>query len=182
MHSTHIQVEPKFPRVAAGPSARLSPSSFIERQHQVLRGFEGHRPVPASGASLSLWAPLPLHLVAFWVPLEACSVAQSCLTLCNTMDRSTPGFPVSWSLLRLMSIESVVPSNHLILCCPFSSCLHSFLAPGSFPVSWLFPSGGQSIGASASALVLPVNIQGWFPLGWTGLILLSKGAQLSQSF
>ena len=59
---------------------------------------------------------------------------------------------------------------------PFSSCLQSFPALGSFPVSWLFASGGQSIGASASASVLPINIQGLFPLGLTGLIsLLSKG-------
>ena len=59
---------------------------------------------------------------------------------------------------------------------PFSSCLHSFPASGSFPVSWLFPSGGWSIGASASASVHPMNSQGWFPLRLTGLIsLLSKG-------
>ena len=59
---------------------------------------------------------------------------------------------------------------------PFSFCLQSFPASGSFPVSWLFASGGQSIGTSASASVLPVNIQDWFPLGLTGLIsLLFKG-------
>ena len=64
---------------------------------------------------------------------------------------------------------------------PFSSCLQSFPASGSFLMSQLFVSGDQSIGASASALVLPVNIQGWFPLGWTGLISLqSKG--LSRVF
>ena len=64
---------------------------------------------------------------------------------------------------------------------PFSSCLQSFPASGSFPVSWLFMSGGQSIGASASASVLPMNIQGWFLLGLTGLIsFLSKG--LSRVF
>ena len=56
---------------------------------------------------------------------------------------------------------------------PFSFCLQSFPGSGSFPVSYLFPSGGQSIGASAS--VLPVKIQGWFPLGLTSLILVSKG-------
>ena len=55
---------------------------------------------------------------------------------------------------------------------PFSSCLQSFSASGSFPVNQLFTSGGQSIGASASASVLPMNIQGWFPLGLTGLISL----------
>ena len=85
----------------------------------------------------------------------------------------------SRSLLRLMSIESMMPSNHLILCCPlfpFSSCLQSFPASGSFQMSQFFTSGSQSIGASASASVPPLNIQDWFSLGWTGWIsLLSKG-------
>ena len=64
---------------------------------------------------------------------------------------------------------------------PFSSCLQSFPASGSFPMSWLFVLGGQSTGASASASVLLMNIQGWFPLGWTGWISLqSKG--LSRVF
>ena len=59
---------------------------------------------------------------------------------------------------------------------PFSSCLQSFPAPGSFPMSQFFTSSGQSIAALASASVLPMNIQGWFSLGWTGLISLpSKG-------
>ena len=59
---------------------------------------------------------------------------------------------------------------------PFSSCLQSFPASGSFPMSQLFASGGRSTGASASASVLPMNIQGWFPLGWTGWMSLhSKG-------
>ena len=80
----------------------------------------------------------------------------------------------SWSLLKLMSITSVMPSNHLILCRPFSSHLQSFPASGSFPVSQLFTLGGQSIGASAS--VLPMNTQDWFPLGLIRLISLqSKG-------
>ena len=115
---------------------------------------------------------------------SCCSVAQSYPTLCDPMDCSTPGFPIfttSQRLLKLMSIESVMPSNHLILCCLFSSCLQSFPASGSFPVSGLFASDVQSIGASASASVLSMNIQGWFPLGLTGLIsLLSKG--LSRVF
>ena len=51
---------------------------------------------------------------------------------------------------------------------PFSTCLQSFLASGSFPVSQFFASGGQSIGVSALSSVLPMNIQDWFPLGWTG--------------
>ena len=98
------------------------------------------------------------------------------------MDCSTPGFPVFtifWSLLKLMSIESVMPSNHLILCHPLLLLLlKSF--PGSFPMNQFFTSGGQTIGASASASVLLMNIQDWFPLGLTGLILQSKG--LSRVF
>ena len=74
-----------------------------------------------------------------------------------------------------MSIEPVIPSNHLILF-PFSSRLQSFPASGSFPMSQFFASGSQSIGVSASASVLLMNIQDWFPLGWTGWISLqSKG-------
>ena len=57
---------------------------------------------------------------------------------------------------------------------PFSSHLQSFPASGSFPMSQFFPWGGQTIGVSASALVLPMNIQDWFPLGWTGWISLQS--------
>ena len=88
---------------------------------------------------------------------------------------------ISPSLLKLMSIELMMPANFLILCCHFSSCLQSFPASGSFQVSHLFASGGQSIGISASTSVLPTNIQEWFPLRWTGWISLqSKG--LSRVF
>ena len=87
----------------------------------------------------------------------------------------------SWSLLKLMSIELVMLSNHLISVVLFSSCLQSFLASGSLPMSQFFAPGGQSIGASGSASVFPMNIQDWFPLGWTGWISLqSKG--LSRVF
>ena len=90
-------------------------------------------------------------------------------------------FTMSQSLLKLMSIDSVMPSNHLSLCCPLLLLPSIFPASGSLPMSWLFASRGQSIRASASALVLPMNIQGWFPLGLTGLIsLLFKG--LSRVF
>ena len=92
-----------------------------------------------------------------------CSIAQLCPTLCDTMDCSVPGFPILHYLPKfgqLMSIESMRSHNHLILCCHFFSFLQSFPASGSFPMSWLFTSGVQSIGASAS--ILPMNIQGWF--------------------
>ena len=81
-------------------------------------------------------------------------------------------FP-SWSLLTFMSIELVMLSSHLILC---HCLLLPFPASGSFPMSPLFASRGQSIRASASASVLPMNVQCWFPLGLTGLLSLqSKG-------
>ena len=111
------------------------------------------------------------------------SVAQLCLTLCDLMDCSTPGFPVHHQLpelLKLVSIESLMPSSLSSSVVPFSSCLQPFLASGSFPMSQLFASGSQSIGVSASASVFPVNIQDWFPLGLTGLILQSKDSQESS--
>ena len=93
------------------------------------------------------------------------------------MDCSTPCFPVLHYLPELTQIH--VRWNGYTICCPLLR--QSFPAARSFPVSWLFVSGGQSIGASASASVLPKNIQGWFPLGLTGLISLqSKG--LSRVF
>ena len=91
-------------------------------------------------------------------------------------------FALSWSLLRLMSVEPVMLSNHLILCYPFSSCPQSsFQASGSFPMSQIFTLGDQGIGASALASVLPMNIQGWSPLGLTGLISL-QSKRLSRVF
>ena len=78
-------------------------------------------------------------------------------------------------LLKLVSTKSVMPSNHLILCCPLLLLPSIFPSIRSFPMSQFFPSGGQNIWASASASVITMNIQGWFPLGLTDLIsLLSK--------
>ena len=92
-----------------------------------------------------------------------------------------PSFTISRILLNLMSSESVMPSTISSSIALFSSCPQSFPAKRSFLMIWLFILGGQSIGVSASASVLPMSIQGRFPLGWTGLIyLLSKG--LSRVF
>ena len=108
------------------------------------------------------------------------SGAQSCATLCDPMNHSTPGFPVYHQLLELAQThvhwvsDAIQPSHPLPT--PFSFCLQSFPASGSFPMSQLFKSGGQSIGASASASVLPMNIQDRFSLGFTRLTSLqSKG-------
>ena len=85
-------------------------------------------------------------------------------------------FTISWFLLKLIPIQSEMLSNHFFLCLPLLLLAQSFSAVGSFLMNRLFASGDQSIGASTSALVLPVNIQGWFPLGLTSLISLqSKG-------
>ena len=113
-----------------------------------------------------------------------CSFAKLCLPLFKSMDCGRPGSSFLHclrSLLKFMSMESVTPSNHFILCCPFSFCLQAFPALGSFSMSQLFVLVSQSIGASASASVLPMNIQGWFPVGLTDLISsMSKG--LSRVF
>ena len=86
----------------------------------------------------------------------------------------------SWSSPKLMSIESVMPSSHLILCCPLL-LPQSLPASGSFPMSQLFAWGGQIIGVSASTSFLPKKSQGWSPSEWTGWISLqSKG--LSRVF
>ena len=125
----------------------------------------------------------PFLLTSYVIRVNVFVLLRCCLLLLHVWLFAIPwtathqaslSFTITWSLLKLMSIESVIPSNHLMLCCsPLllqSFCLQSFPAPGFFPVSWLFASGGRSIGASASASVLPMNIQGWFPLGLTGLI------------
>ena len=86
-----------------------------------------------------------------------------------------------WSLFKLMSIELVMPSNHLILSCPLLLLLLIFPSLGVFSMCQFFPSDSQTIGVSASASVFPMNIQDWFPLGWTGWISLQpKG--LSRVF
>ena len=112
-----------------------------------------------------------------------CSVAQSCSTLCDTMDGSMPGFSALHSLLGFVKstfMESVMLtiSSSIV---PFSSCPQSFPASVSFPMSWLFLSGVHRIRDSASAPDLPMNIQGRLISFKTSLIfLLSKG--LSRVF
>ena len=96
---------------------------------------------------------------------------------CQTLLSST----VSHSLLKFMSVESVMLSNYFILCCPLLLLLSIFPSITSFLVSRLFTSGGQSTGASGSASVLPMNIQGWFPVELTSLISL-QSRELSRVF
>ena len=121
-----------------------------------------------------------------------CTIIFYCICCCSVLSHvqlfvtSWPeackaSLPItkSWSLLKPTSIESVMPSNHLALCCTLLLLPSIFPSNRIFSNSWLFTSGGQSIRASAS--VLPVSIQGWFSLEFTGLISLqSKG--LSRVF
>ena len=100
----------------------------------------------------------------FVVVVQSLSFVQLFVTLWTAVCQASLSFTISWSLLKLTCIESMMPSNHPLSVTPFSSCPQSFPASGSFPMSQLFKSGGQSIGTSTS--VLPMNIQGWFPLGW----------------
>ena len=114
-----------------------------------------------------------------WKLVQFSSVAQLCLTLCDPHGLQHTRLPCPSPTPRACS-NSCLSSQwwHLTISSsvvPFS-CLQSFSALGSFPVSQVFSSGGQSIGVSASASVLVMNIQDWFPLRWTGWISLqSKG-------
>ena len=115
--------------------------------------------------------------------LQFSSVTQSCSTLCNPMDCSTPGFPIHHQLLELTQthVHRVGDPTISSSAVPFSSHLQSFPTSRSFQMSQFFTSGGQSIGVSASASVLAMNTQGWSPLGWTDWTSLqSKG--LSRVF
>ena len=143
---------------------------------------------PASSCWTSLFYPIPLdNWFSFFHfgSVQFSSVAQSCPTLCTApwtaARQASLSITNSRSSLKLMSLESVMPSNHLILCFPFSSCPQSFPASESFPMSQLFTWGGQSIRVSALASVLPMNTQDWSPLEQTSWISLqSKG--LSRVF
>ena len=135
-------------------------------------------------AILTEWFCICWLLTAKAIWFQFSSVAESCPTLCHPVDCSTPGLPVHHQLLEFTQTrvhwvgDANQPSHPVV---PFSSCPQSFPASESFPMSRLCASGGQSIGASASASVLQVNTQDWSPLGWTGWISLqSKG--LSRVF
>ena len=117
------------------------------------------------GFFFKLWHVGSISLTRYWI---GCSVAQLCLPLCDPMDCSMPGSPVLHHLLE-------PAQTHVHLAGDAMQSSHPLLSPSPpalnlsqhqcFPTSWLFASGGQSIGASASASVLPMNIRGWFPLG-----------------
>ena len=113
---------------------------------------------------------------------KCCLVTQSCPTLCdpvNAAHQASLSFTVSQSLLKSSPSSRRCHPTISSSVLPFSPCLPSFPASGSFPMSRLFTSGGQSTGTSASASVLSMNIQGWFPLG---LIDKSKFYSIYHNF
>ena len=116
-----------------------------------------------------LWQILYILLFSRWVMSDSL----------DPMYYSTPSLTVPHHLLEFTQLHVHWIDDDVSAALFF--CLQSFPASGSFPMSWLFTSGGQSIGASTSASVLPVNIQGWFPLGLTGLISL-QFKELSRAF
>ena len=137
-----------------------------QQQHLLYRCFvflpsNGERGGFSGAHCLKFYSDMPLYRSVLIFHIYCCCQSLSCVQLfatlwtaaCQTSLSST----ISWSLLKFMSIESVMLSNHLILCHPLHLCLQSFPASGSFLMSWLLALGGQSVGASAS--VLPVNIQ-----------------------
>ena len=125
--------------------------------------------------------PCPLSLAGFLSSVQSLNCVQLFANPWTAAQQASLSITNSQSLLKLMSIESVMPSNHLILCPPVLLLPSIFFRIRVFSNESVLPSGGQRIGASALASALPMNIQDCFPLGLTGWFsLLSKG--LSRVF
>ena len=128
-----------------------------------------------------LWKRFGRKFSYMFSSVQSLSCVQLFATPWTAACQASLSITNSQSLLKLMSIESVMPSNHLILCHPLLLPASIFPGSESLQMSQLFTSGGQSIGVSASASVLAKNVQDWFPLGLTGWISMqSKG--LSRVF
>ena len=112
--------------------------------------------------------------------VQSLSLVWIFVTPWTTGHKASMFFTISWSLFKLISLSQWC---HPTISCPVTlfSCLQSFPASGSYPMSHLFILGGQSIGPSAVASVLPMNVQGWFPLGLTGWSLCFQGTLKSVS-
>ena len=139
-------------------------------------------PPPVSNSSC-LFTPCQLLCTSCCTisSVQSLSHVRLFATPCTAAGQASLSITNSWSFSNSCSSSQWCHPTISSSVIPFSSCLQSFPASGSFPMSQLFTSGGQSIGVSAIASVLPVNIQDWFPLGWTGWISLqSKG--LSRVF
>ena len=138
--------------------------------------------VPVSGTELL--KPLAFPEWLEHTSIQFSSVAQSCPTLCDLVNHSTPGLPVHHQCPEFTQTYVHQVGDHPAISSsvvPSSSCPQSLLASGSFPMSELFAWDGQSTRVSASASVLPMNTQDWSPLGWTGWISL-QSKRLSRVF
>ena len=131
---------------------------------------------------ISLIYQHPPHLSFDFSSVQfSCSVVSNSLWPHGLQHQASLSITNSWSLLKLMSIESVIPSNHFILCRPLLFLPSIFPSITVFSVSQFFTSDDQNTGVSALASVLPMNIKSGFPLGWTGWISL-QSEELSRVF
>ena len=129
------------------------PSTVKGDSHQRQRTL----PSPTEGGSLSSGTATRSSQPLLDFVVQSLSCVQLLVTQWAAACQASLSITISRRLLKLRSIELVMPSNHLILCRPLLSCFQSFPASGSFPMSQFFASGGQSIGVSASTSVLPMN-------------------------
>ena len=135
--------------------------------------------LPSSTGS-ETWSLSPVSFIMLL--LFTCWVLSSFLRLHGLWHARLLCSPLSpWASANSCSLSQWCFATISSSATSFSSCLQSFSASGSFPMRWLFPSGGQRIGGSASATILPKNIKGWFPLGLTSLISL-QSQRLSRVF
>ena len=157
-----LEAKKKFFFYQVYPS--IAPPINLTLKHRILKLWVISSPIILLYYNIYSFSSVQFsHVWLFATPWTA--ACQASLSITN-----------SQSLLKLMSITLMMPSTISSSVVPFSSRLQSFPASGSFPMSQLFVSGGQSIGVSVSASVLPMTIQDWFPLGLTGWISLqSKG-------
>ena len=143
-------------------------------------GLQHARP-PCGRQILYHWATREAHKLPFIIVIQSLSRVWLFATPWTAACQDSLSFTFSQSCSNSCPLSQWCHPTISSSAIPFSSCLQSFPASGSFPMSQLFSWGGQSSGVSASASVLPMNIQNWFPLGCTGLVsLLSKG--LSRVF
>ena len=151
------------PHIQSMQSQRVGNDLTTEQQQKIAGLFFSLPPVPTAG----IHAIFHIHITFYFCILviispQSSSVTQSCPTLCDPMNRSMPGLPVHHQLpefTQIMPIESVMPSSHLIICQPL--LLLPPIPPSirAFSMSQLFARGGQNIGVSASASVLPRNTE-----------------------
>ena len=158
--SAFFVVQFSYPYMTTGKTIALTRWTIVGKGMSLLFNMLSRLVItflPRSKCLLISWLQSPSAVILEPKKIKS-DTAQSCPTLCNPMDCSMPGFPVLYHFTEFAETHIHATISSYVV--PFSSCLQSFPASGSFPVSRLFASGGQSIGASVSASVLPMNIQG----------------------